>query len=221
MTSVSLQWDAATPECRRAFEYLRAQPFVRDFYLAGGTALALQIGHRISTDLDWFSPKSLLLAEDRTLIIQALQTSDAFEVTRQVDSLLFGNLFGAEISFIYLHVPLLESPIIVDGVALASPVEIGLMKLVAIRDRGKRRDFVDLYCLKDIAPLERLIAAAEVKYAEYPDMLATVARGLAYFEAAEQEAMPKMLKRVRWSDVKKYAEQGAKMIVQRERNKRR
>lgn len=221
MTSIMLHWEAATPECRRAFEFLRTQPFVRDFYLAGGTALALQISHRTSTDLDWFSATSLLQADQRAQIVQALETSGDFGVTRQVDTLLFGRLLGAEVSFIHLRVPLLEPVVDGDGLPLASPVDIGLMKLVAIRDRGRRRDFVDLYCLGEVAPLDRLIELAEVKYARFPDMLPTMARGLAYFEDAEQEAMPKMLRRVRWADVKKYAEEGAKMIVTRERSRRR
>ena len=47
---------AATPACRQALALLQQQQFIEDFYLAGGTALALQIGHRISADLDWFNP---------------------------------------------------------------------------------------------------------------------------------------------------------------------
>lgn len=52
---------AITPGCRQALASLRGQPFLDDFYLAGGTALALQLGHRISTDLDWFSASCRLL----------------------------------------------------------------------------------------------------------------------------------------------------------------
>jgi len=220
MNSIVPHWEAATPDCRRAFEFLQKQPFVKDYYLAGGTALALQIGHRISTDLDWFSPTAMLRLDPRNQIRQILETSGDFNVTSQDDGLLFGRLLGAAVSFLYLHIPLLKPAVNIDGAAVASPVDIGLMKLVAIRDRGRRRDFVDLYCLKDAAPLDELIEAAEVKYAAFPDFLPTAARGLAYFDDAEREAMPKMLRRVRWSEVKKHAEAGAKAIVQRERAKR-
>ena len=68
---------AITPACRRALNYLGQHRFIEDFYLAGGTALALQIGHRISTDLDWFSTTRTLLAPEREAVRVALQTSGA------------------------------------------------------------------------------------------------------------------------------------------------
>ncbi|MEE8390858.1 MAG: nucleotidyl transferase AbiEii/AbiGii toxin family protein, partial [Anaerolineae bacterium] len=64
---------ATTSACRQALDYLRQQPFIGDFYLAGGTALALQIGHRVSTDLDWFSTATRLLAPEREAIRRAIQ----------------------------------------------------------------------------------------------------------------------------------------------------
>jgi hypothetical protein len=213
------QWDAVTPECRQAFDHLRGQRFIQNFYLAGGTALALQIGHRVSTDLDWFTSTWALRTDQRIQIAQALGQSGEFDPSRQADGLMFGRVLGADVSFIYLPVPLQDKPVSLQGAALASVAEIGVMKLVAIRDRGRRRDFVDLYGLKDRAPIEQLVELAEAKYAAYPDLLPTVARGLAYFDDAESEPMPRMHRRVRWADVRKYAEQGAKYIVQRERRK--
>jgi hypothetical protein len=103
---------------------------------------------------------------------------------------------------------------------LASPVDIGVMKLSAINSRGTRRDFVDLYCLRDIAPLERLLQLAEVKYADRPSFLDITVRALAYFADAEQQPMPRMLwGSVQWADVVKYSEVGAKWLTRYLRDK--
>jgi hypothetical protein len=72
---VSFYDEAITSACRQGLDYLRHQAFIGDFYLAGGTALALQMGHRISTDLDWFSAQHRLLAPEREEIRLALSKS--------------------------------------------------------------------------------------------------------------------------------------------------
>ena len=64
-----------------------------------------------------------------------------------------------------------------------------------------------------------MIDLTEIKYADRPDFLLILARALAYFEDAEQQPMPTLLKRIRWIDVKRYAQQGARYIVQHERKK--
>ncbi len=78
-----------TPACHQALNYLRQQPFIGGFYLAGGTALALQIGHRVSTDLDWFSASHRLLAPEREAIRQALDDSGQFVVASEQDGMMF------------------------------------------------------------------------------------------------------------------------------------
>jgi predicted nucleotidyltransferase component of viral defense system len=212
-------WEAITPACRAVLDVLRKQAFLRKFYLAGGTALALQLGHRISKDLDWFSTTSQLKKAERDKICRVLDRTGKFVVTGEQDTMLFGRLREAEVSFIYQHHQLVEPTIDWEGIALATPIDIGLMKLAAIKDRGTRRDFVDLYCLRPIVTLEHLIDLAEVKYADRPDFLLTLARALAYFDDAEQQPMPDMLRRVRWANVKGYAQEGAKYIVRQQRKR--
>jgi len=212
---VSLYETAITPGCQQGLDYLRRQPFMGDFYLAGGTALALQIGHRISTDLDWFSTQRRLLAPEREQISLALSGSGQFEVVSEQDGLLFTQLFSTDVSFIYQHHPLLEPTVEYRGVRLASPTDIGLMKLAAINSRGTRRDFIDVYCLRESVTLERLLGLAPAKYADRPSFLAVAVRALAYFEDAEQLPMPKLLKPVRWADVRAYCESAARRLARR------
>ncbi len=206
---VAFYESATTPACRQAMDYLRRQPFMRDFDLAGGTALALQLGHRISTDLDWFSAERRLLAPEREAIGEALAASGQFDIASEQDGMLFTRLFGADVSFIYQRHPLLEPTVEYEGLRLASCTGIGLMKLAAVNSRGTRRDFVDLYCLRDLVTLDRLLELAATKYADRPSFLAIAVRALAYFEDAEQQPMPRLLRPVQWAEVRAYCEAAA------------
>jgi len=212
---VAFHAEAITAECQQAVEILRGQPLLTGYYLAGGTALALQIGHRISTDLDWFTPSHVLDIAERDAFRTALSATGVFEVTREQDNQLYTRIAGADVSFVYQHHPLLEPTVDYDGIPLASPVDIGVMKLAAINSRGTRRDFVDIYCLKDVAPIGRLVELAEIKYSDRPSFLDITVRALAYFADAEQQPMPRLLwKHVRWADIVKYCEAGAKWLTQ-------
>jgi hypothetical protein len=206
---------ATTPACAQALDYLSQQPFIGDFYLAGGTGLALQIGHRVSTDLDWFSPICRLLAVEREAIRRALDNSGQFEVVSEQDGMLYSRLFGADVSFVYQHHRLLAPTVAYRGIQLASPTDIGLMKLAAINSRGTRRDFVDLYCLREIVPLDRLLELATTKYEDRPSFLHIAARALAYFEDAEPQPMPRLLAPVEWADVRAYCEAAARQLARR------
>lgn len=212
---VNVYETAITQECRQALEFLRHQPFIADFYLAGGTALALQIGHRISTDLDWFSAERRLLAPEREQIRLALSEGAGFEVASEQDGALFTRLFGTDVSFLHQHHPLLEPTVDYQGAQLASPTDIGLMKLAAINSRGTRRDFVDVYCLRENVTLDRLLELAAHKYADRPSFLAVAVRALAYFDDAEQQPMPRLSQPVRWPDVRAYCEDAARRLTRR------
>ena len=210
---VSFFETAVTPSCLQALDALRYHHFVADYYLAGGTALALQIGHRISTDLDWFSTTSSLLALEREAMTQSLAAIGQFEVISDQDGMLYARLFGVDVSFIHQRHPVLEPTVEYRDVQLASPTDIGLMKLAAINSRGTRRDFVDLFCLQEIVTLDRLLQLATTKYDDRPSFLAIAARALAYFEDAEQQPMPTMLVPVDWADVRDYCEAAARRLA--------
>lgn len=199
--------------CREALAFLRGQPFLVDFYLAGGTALALQIGHRISTDLDWFSTSCRLLTPERERIRLTLTGSGAFEVASEQDGMMFTQLSGTDVSFIHQPHSLLHPTVEYEGVQLASVTDIGLMKLAAINARGTRRDFIDVYCLREVVSLDSLLELAPAKYVDRPSFLSIAARALAYFEDAEQQPMPRLLVPVRWDEVRAYCEAAARRLA--------
>lgn len=206
-------WKAITPDARRAFEALAKLPLPGDFYLAGGTALAMQIGHRISTDLDFFSSTNPLGANERAVLTRLLQHITPSVIRRESADQMYVTIMGVEVSFVYQHHPLLFPTAEVAGIHLAQPTDIGLMKLSALKDRGTRRDFVDLYCLRPIAPFKRLFELLPQKYFDRPDFSVHLAYALRYFDDAENDPRElHMLQKVSWSAVKKYCEQGARLL---------
>lgn len=212
---VTFHEKALTQSCLQALDILRHHRFIHDFYLAGGTALALQLGHRVSTDLDWFSTNRLLLAAERETINRLLGATAQFMIVSEQDGMLFTRLLETDVSFIYQQHPLLEPTIDYHGIPLASPTDIGLMKLAAVNSRGSRRDFIDLYCIRDTISLDQLLELAEKKYADRPSFLSIAVRALAYFEDAEQQPMPRLFVKVRWPDVRRYCEGAARRLARR------
>jgi hypothetical protein len=130
----------------------------REFYLAGGTALAIHLGHRRSRDFDWFTrrsiPDPLLLAED------IRKANIPFITTHIERGTLYGTISGARVSFIEYSYPLLEPCEIWSGYdcPLAHPSDIACMKLSATTQRGSKKDFLDIYALAyfDDADRERI-----------------------------------------------------------------
>ena len=207
--------EAITAGCKRALAYLARLDFMSDYYLAGGTALALQLGHRISTDLDFFSTKRLLHYREREQIVRKLRESGEFEIVSEEDGLLFTRLFETDVSWLYQQHPLLQPTATYNSIELASPTDIGLMKLAAVNSRGTRRDFVDLYCLREVVSLEALLELVPKKYTDRPDFLAIAVKALAYFEDAEQQPMPEMLHPVTWKEVRAYCERAAASLARK------
>lgn len=175
---------------------------VRTFYLAGGTALALSLGHRRSRDFDFFRPKDFV---PQDLLSTLRETGDLF-VLQQAAGTLTVMLRDIPVSFFRYDYPLLrplhESP---WGLPLADPEDIAAMKLAAIAGRGARKDFVDLYFYaREIAPLERLFSRFREKYRGVSVDPYHLLRSLTFFEDAEAEAMPDLLVGVTWDEIRAF-----------------
>ena len=159
------------------------------FYLAGGTALALQLGHRESNDFDFFSEKRST-AEN---IHEWLSSSPDFILRDWDENTLHGELQKTKVSFIggYKY-PLVRNPLKVSGLSLASIVDIGLMKLLAVSHRATLRDYIDLAAiLRNQIPLKKLLALTLKKYGRSFNPLVPL-KALVSFEDLDQE-MPILL----------------------------
>jgi predicted nucleotidyltransferase component of viral defense system len=154
-------WSAARPILSKLANF----KYSERFYLVGGTALALQLGHRVSVDLDWFSqkplPKDLLpqlkkfFAGSRMMI----NVDNGEELTMAVD--------GVKITFFHYPFPSVGKLLNGDGFKMASIEEIAVMKAHTIGRRSKFRDYADMYfILKNGISLATIIKKAVVCFGD-------------------------------------------------------
>ena len=203
-------WEALTDETRNAFHLVGRLPFIQRFYLAGGTGLALHLGHRFSVDLDFFSPNSAAVGPDERAVLRDSLEESSLAITYDQDMTFVANWRGVGISFFRLSIyPLVQPPLLLEGVPVASLAEIGAMKLAAIIDRGTRKDLVDLYYILQNVPLDDLFQVASVKYARVRTFAISATRAMAYFDDAEALPMPQMLERASWTKMKRFLEHQA------------
>ncbi len=203
-------WNALTAETRQAFDLVARLPFIRQFYLAGGTGLALHLGHRFSVDLDFFSPAADAVGPDMRAVLRDTLADPTLTITYDQDATFVATWRNVGISFFRLSMyPLVQPPLLLGTVPVATVEEIGAMKLAAIIGRGTRKDLVDLYFILRRVPLERLFAVAAQKYAQARTFAISATRALAYFDDAENSPMPQMIDPTPWVEMKKFLEQQA------------
>jgi len=166
------------------------------YYLAGGTALALQIGHRESYDLDLFGK----LAIPHELVLESLTAFGDVVVTDRFDNVSRFEVNRIKVDLVRYRYNLLKPLLIVDNLRMAALEDIAAMKLYAIVARGVKRDFYDLYTLLAQFSLTEMISFAETKYPE--SIKLHILRSLVYFDDAEDDENPKMYQPLSWDEVK-------------------
>ena len=174
----------------------------RRFYMGGGTAIAIQLGHRRSLDFDWFTGEKI---DDPMQLAASFRDEGIQFVTGQIKrGTLHGTISGIRVSFLEYRYSLLEPKIIWKdyGCPVASLDDLACMKLSAIAQRGSKKDFLDVYALaREHRPLQEMLLLYQQKY--NVEDIAPVLYGLAYFDDADKERTPTMLWRVDWKTVKR------------------
>jgi predicted nucleotidyltransferase component of viral defense system len=199
------------PDTFRAIQLVSSIPEIKQAYLAGGTALSLQLGHRISVDLDFFTQQQF----NETQLSVKLASLPEFIQHGTTQGTVWGKISQTKFSMFHYKYPLLEKTVSFEGIQLASLADISAMKIHAIEDRGTRRDFVDVYFLSKKYSFEEMISFYQKKYAVLEDHLYSILRSLDYFEDAEQESqMPRMLIEVDWEKVKEYFRQETRKLTE-------
>jgi len=193
--------NALLPDTFRAIKLVSKISDVASAYLAGGTALALHMGHRISVDLDFFTRKKF----SETVLSLRLKKSPEFKEEGKSWRTIWGRIGETKFSFFFYEYPLLDEVVTFEGIKVAGKKDLAAMKIHAIEDRGTRRDFVDVFFLAQEFPLDKMLEFYDQKYGKVSDHFYSIMRALTYFEDAEKEAeMPRMLKNVDWNSVKKF-----------------
>lgn len=171
------------------------------FYLGGGTALAMLLGHRRSLDLDWFRAERF---GDAKLLAAGLRNEGInFREQAVGRGTLHGSVAGVRVSLLEFRYPLLSVAVRcpVAACKMASLDDLAAMKLSAIAQRGSRKDFVDIFALMQRhAPLKALMSCYTRKFATETGH---VLYALSYFDDAEREPMPEMLWRLSWREIKR------------------
>jgi predicted nucleotidyltransferase component of viral defense system len=171
---------------------IQSQSEFSNFYLAGGTALALQIGHRVSIDLDFFTPKQF----DTSLISAIQYKHQVMSLSKNSIEIIIDN---NKIFFFYFAFPLLDPPILIDGIHLANGIDIGLMKLLALQGRTTKKDIIDLYYIdKKILKLENLLKLFESHYPKESFNAYSSLKTLLNIDELNSQPMPKMTEALSW-----------------------
>ena len=185
-------------ETKCVLEKISKSGLTSSFYLAGGTALAIQLGHRESIDLDWFSEKVFTNSQ----IKDALSKLGKFELISEDENTIHGLLDNVRVSFFCYPYENIFPLISFQEISLADERDIAAMKIDAMSSRGSKKDFIDLYfLLKRYSPGE-LLDFFEKKFKNIDYNKLHILKSFSYFETAEEEPMPKMIEKVEWSEVR-------------------
>ena len=192
--------EVISAEAANLLRDLATRDYMPAFYLAGGTALALRLGHRKSIDLDFFSEQTV----DENMLLAKVQILPGFSLVAKEPQTLHCHIHRVKVSFIGHPYPMLAPASIFSGVSVADPIDIACMKLNAIASRGTKRDFIDLYEVVKREGLDALLADFQRKFAQANFNLVHVLKSLVYFADAEKDPSPDMLTPLSWEQVKEY-----------------
>lgn len=183
---------------------------LQGWILAGGTGLALQMGHRLSEDFDFFRNSGM----DIRALHTALAQLGAYETLQEAEHTLTVLMRGVKLSFFQVADRFLFDPHSYSFFSVADVRDIALMKLVAVSSRGSRKDFVDLYTILRSGPsLRDYFDLLPRKYGPHRVNAYHILKSCAYFEDAEAEPMPVMLEPCNWKECKAFFVREAHAIV--------
>lgn len=176
-------------------------------YLAGGTVVALQLGHRESLDLDFFTPEEF----ENAAVIKGLKKIGRFEEWESTYGCVAGMFNGIKLTLFLCQHKILFPFKFLYGLKILDIREVAAMKMAAITARTTKRDFIDLYFIcKRIMPLKKVLAIYNRKYGDLKEHKMSLYKSLVYFDDVESEEMPKMLKPCNWDEAKRFFEREVK-----------
>jgi len=191
-----LHYETVNTKTLELLNKIQSVDIFKNLRLVGGTSLALQIGHRKSIDLDFFGELNI----DKFEILSALNNLGEVKIRQSTKNINIFSVNGIKVDIVNYPYPWLQKIHLEDNIKLAGKNDIGAMKLSAITGRGSRKDFIDLFFLLKEFSFNELINFYKQKYHDGSTFL--VLRSLAYFDDADMEPMPKMIKNVDWVKVK-------------------
>ena len=191
-----LQYQTIYPATLQLLKDLQSLELLKECRLAGGTALALQLGHRRSVDLDFFGT----IPETSDEIRDILREHHEVSIVKESKNIHIYLIDGVKVDLVNYKYDWIGSPVQEDVIRLAGVKDIAAMKVAAIIGRGTKKDFIDLYFLLKQFSLKELL---ELYLQKYPDGSLFIAlKSLSYFEDADADPMPVMFEVIEWTEVK-------------------
>lgn len=191
-----LQTQTVSAELLELLKKISTSELFKDYFLVGGTSLALQIGHRNSIDLDFFAKKDI----DELVFMEELEKFGKVIKVTGTKNVLICKVNGIKIDFVNHIYQFIDEPLIVEGIKLASKKDISAMKLNAIEGRGTKKDFIDLYFLLNYFSLSEIITFYREKYVNHTDFM--MLKSLTYFDDADNYPEPEMFQNFDWEMAK-------------------
>ncbi len=207
-----LQTQAVNASTLELLKKLMAFKALANFNLVGGTALALQMGHRFSVDLDFFTT-TRFEKDELKLKIEAFARNHKYDFEWDVveNATLIGSINQIKVDIIFYPFKLIDDLIIENDIRLLSTKDIAPMKLSAIAQRGSKKDFFDMYELLQLYSLDRMFDFYKQKY-PHTDITFLI-RSLTFFEDAEIQKNPVLIKNYNWYDVKQKLTTAVKQFI--------
>lgn len=179
-------------------EKINSLPEIQAFYLSGGTALALQLGHRESEDLDFFNQREF----DPNHIQQTLLNIGPLESIQIEKGTFNAFLHGVKLQFLHYPYTLLKKTLPWNKLNLSSVIDIACTKLITISARGNKKDFIDIYHILKKYSIQELFSKLDRKYKETNYNYAHILKSLIYFQDADAQPMPRMHVKTNWQQIK-------------------
>lgn len=201
-----LQTQTVVPDLVELLKKIMHEKLFENYFLVGGTALALQIGHRNSVDIDLFGNHEI----NSDQFINKLEEFGEVIVTQSTKNILITKTNGIKVDFVNYKYPLLSNPIEIDFIRMLSKKDISAMKLNAIAGRGSKKDFIDLYFLLQEFSLAEMVDFYCQKYHDGSKFM--VIKSLGYFDDADFQPQPQMFKDFDWEECKRYILEEAKKL---------
>lgn len=213
---IEFHFETLPKATKKALDFLAVQKWLDNtkWYLAGGTALALSTGLRKSVDLDFFIKQKNIINDD--LLINFEGNKD-WETTINRKNTIYGVLLKAKVSFIAYPFFVPKQKMLEYGyIKILQPLDIAVMKIIAISQRGRKRDFFDLYwCINNIESLENLMKRLRVQYPSVAHNYHHILKSLVYFADAEGDPDPELNFDVSWSGVKKFFQKEVPIVLKK------
>jgi len=193
-----LHTETVEPHTLSVLKDLLKLPVLKDFSLVGGTALSLLFGHRKSVDLDLFSNKKF----ENDTVINGMKKNFGKQLNIRTSTSfgIFGFVDNVKVDWVRHPHPLIRPTQEHDGIRMFSTEDIMAMKVQAVLQRGRKKDFWDIAELLNHFTMEDFIDFHKEKY-NTQNLAITVPQAISYFADAEEDEDPVSLKKQTWKTV--------------------